>query len=120
MNLREFELIGLGSGIFFSSHHRALLGLVREHSNLPSRAFLFSTAGLPWLRWVWHRALHGLVENKGIEIVGEVCYPGWDTFGPLRWIGGIQRGHPSSRDLQHAREFATRMVAKSVSIGQRT
>jgi flavodoxin len=109
-NLSQYDLVGLGSGVFFSSHHRALLRLVREHSTLPARAFLFSTAGLPWLGWVWHRALRQLAVSKGIEIVGEACYPGWDTVGPLRWIGGIQRGHPNAHDIERARQFAVRMV----------
>lgn len=109
-NLAEYDLVGLGSGIFFSSHHRALLRCVREHTSLPKKAFLFSTAGLPWLQWIWHRSLRSAVTGKQIEILGEACYPGWDTVGPLRWIGGIQRGHPNSNDLEQARQFAIRMV----------
>ena len=46
-----------------------------------------------------------------MTIVGEACYPGWDTVGPLRWFGGIQRGHPNANDLEHARQFAGRMAA---------
>ncbi|MFO0014741.1 MAG: flavodoxin domain-containing protein [Planctomycetota bacterium] len=110
-NLSEYDLVGLGSGIFFSSHHRALLRWVREHSPLPARAFLFSTAGLPSLHWFWHRALREAVTNQQIVILGEACFPGWDTVGPLRWIGGIQRGHPNAHDLEQARQFAARMVA---------
>jgi hypothetical protein len=110
-NLSQYDLIGLGSGIFFSSHHRALLRLAREHPTLPAKAFLFSTAGLPWLHRIWHRALRTTLVNRGIRIVGEACYPGWDTVGPLRWIGGIQRGHPNSHDLERAQQFAARMVA---------
>jgi flavodoxin len=110
-NLAEFDLVGLGSGIFFSSHHRALLRCVRDHASLPRKAFLFSTAGLPWLHWVWHRALRQAVRRKEIAILGEACYPGWDTVGPLRWIGGIQRGHPNAHDLEQSRQFALKMAA---------
>jgi flavodoxin len=108
-NLSQYDLVGLGSGIFFSSHHRSLLRLICEHSTLPARAFLFSTAGLPWLGWVWHRSLRELAKSKGITVLGEACYPGWDTVGPLRWIGGIQRGHPDAHDLDRAGHFAVRM-----------
>lgn len=111
--LAEYDLVGFGSGIFFSSHHRALLRFFREQSTLPDRVFLFSTAGLPWLGWIWHRTLRQLARSRGIEVLGEACYPGWDTVGPLRWIGGIQRGHPNAHDLERARQFATRMVAKT-------
>ncbi len=105
------DFVGLGSGIFFSSHHRALLRFAREHPTLPPRVFLFSTAGLPSLHWFWHRALRKIVRQRAIEILGEACYPGWDTVGPLRWIGGIQRGRPNAIDLEQARQFALKMAA---------
>jgi len=112
-DLRDCTMVGLGSGIFFSSHHRALLRFAREHPTLPPRVFLFTTAGLPSLHWFWHRALRTIVRQRGIEILGEAGYPGWDTVGPLRWIGGIQRGHPNAYDLDRARNFASEMVKRA-------
>lgn len=111
VDLSDYALIGLGSGIFFSAHHAALLRFAREYDTLPRKAFLFSTAGLPWLHWIWHRSLRQVLYEKQIMILGEACYPGWDTVGPLRWVGGIQRGHPNARDIEHARQFASRMAA---------
>ena len=111
MDFTDYALVGLGSGIFFSSHHPALLRLAREHKKLPRKTFLFSTAGLPSLHWIWHRALRQIVKNNQMTILGESCYPGWDTVGPLRWFGGIQRGHPNANDIEHARQFATQMAA---------
>ncbi|MBU6237866.1 MAG: flavodoxin [Planctomycetes bacterium] len=112
-DLSDYDLIGLGSGIFFSSHHRSLQHLVRDHTSLPEKAFLFSTAGLPWLYRVWHRTLRDAVSRRGIKILGEACYPGWDTVGPLRWFGGIQRGHPNAHDLERSRQFAMEMVKRA-------
>jgi len=111
VDLADYALVGLGSGIFFSSHHPALLRFARDGNPLPRKAFLFSTAGLPFLHWIWHRALRKIVRKNQMSIVGEACYPGWDTVGPLRWFGGIQRGHPNANDLEHACQFAGRMAA---------
>lgn len=110
-DLSAYALIGLGSGIFFSSHHPALLRFAREHDNMPSKAFLFSTAGLPSLHWIWHRSLRKILKKHRIQILGEACYPGWDTVGPLRWIGGIQRGRPNEKDVAHASQFAVEIAA---------
>jgi len=109
VDFTEYGLVGLGSGIFFSSHHPALLRFAREHP-LPRNAFLFSTAGLPSLHWIWHRALRQILRNNNITIRGEACYPGWDTVGPLRWFGGIQRGHPNDEDCEQAAQFASRIA----------
>jgi flavodoxin len=109
-DIADYQLLGLGSGIFFGAHHRALLRWARQSSSLPSRVFLFSTAGLPSLGWLWHRALRDILKKQGVEILGEACYPGWDTVGPLRLIGGIQRGRPNASDLQRAQRFAAVMA----------
>ena len=36
----------------------------------------------------------------------------WDIVGPLRWIGGIQRGRPNQHDLVQAAAFAQSSLAK--------
>ncbi|MBM3966669.1 MAG: flavodoxin [Planctomycetes bacterium] len=113
VDLSEYALVGFGSGIFFSSHHPALLRFVREHDTIPNKVFLFSTAGLPSLHWIWHRLLRKALQKKGIQILGEASYPGWDTVGLLRWIGGIQRGHPNEKDVSAATQFALRMAAST-------
>lgn len=39
---------------------------------------------------------------------------GWDTWLPLRVVGGVNRGHPDDADLVRARAFA-RSVAEAVA-----
>ncbi len=102
----DWDLVGLGSGIFFGSHHRSLLKFADRWQHPPTATFLFSTAGLPSLGWLWHRSLRSILTRRQIPILDEACYPGWDTVGPLRWIGGIQRGRPNSQDLLRAASFA--------------
>lgn len=109
MDLASYDLVGIGSGIYFGRHHESILcfaeSLIRPHS----RVFVFSTAGLPWLWKFQHAALRRLLEGKGCLLVGEFCCPGWDTYGPLRLIGGIYRRRPHERDLARARRFAQEM-----------
>lgn len=106
-----WDLLGLGSGIFFGSHHKSLLRFCQQWKVPPVFCFLFSTAGLPSLGSIWHRSLRNLLVQKGIPILDEACFPGWDTVGPLKWIGGIQRGRPNQVDLERAAEFARGTVA---------
>jgi len=108
----HWDLLGLGSGIFFGSHHRSLLRWAQKWPYPPAASFLFSTAGLPSLGWLWHRSMRSIITRQQIPIVGEACFPGWDTVGPLQWIGGIQRGRPNQHDLDRAVEFAKKAVLK--------
>lgn len=102
----SFDLIGIGSGIYFGRHHRSVRHLVNQASQLPQQAFIFSTAGLPFLHLLFHLSLRRSLNRRGAEVIGEFSCRGWDTVGPLFLFGGLNRRHPNARDLERARDFA--------------
>jgi len=104
--LAGYELIGLGTGIYFGRPHESVRRLVHEMPEGACDVFLFSTAGLPFLCPLWHSGMRRTLSKKGYAIVGEFSCPGWDTVGPLRLIGGLNRGRPDDKDLERAAAFA--------------
>lgn len=48
INLSEYDIVGLGSGIYFTSHHPLLLKIA-ENLNEQQKVFIFSTHGNPFL-----------------------------------------------------------------------
>jgi len=115
VDLCQYQLVGLGSGIYFGRHHSSLLELINTCRMPPSQAFIFSTAGLPFLRWCQHAALRHRLFSKRCRVLAEFSCRGWDTVGPLWLMGGINRKHPNANDLQRARDFARRLK-ESVSV----
>ena len=111
-SLADYDLVGLGSGIYFGRHHRSIRQLVMSWNVPPKRVFVFSTAGLPFLRYFQHSSLRRRLRKKGCEIVGEFCCRGWDTVGPLWLFGGINRKRPNERDLRRARQFAADVTSR--------
>ena len=113
-SLEGYDLIGFGSGIYFGMFHPELKRLVRDLPNVEPRrpAFIFSTSGLPFLSRLWHLPLKRKLRKKGYDVVGEFRCAGFDTVGPLRLFGGINRGHPNERNLSRAREFAEALLDK--------
>lgn len=103
--LADYDVIGFGSGIAYFKHYRTLLQFAGELPVLHKKAFVFSTRGSRSL-YSYHQALRDQLLAKGFEIVGEFSCRGFDTNGPLKFIGGIAKGQPNEQDLQHAREFA--------------
>jgi flavodoxin len=115
--LREYDLVGFGSGIDSDRHYPALLGLADA---LPmarrKMAFIFSTCGAPaimageeYLRKYAeksHAALRGKLVSRGYVIMGEYNCPGFNTNSFLRYFGGLNKGRPDARDLDGAGEFA--------------
>ncbi|MDD1692346.1 MAG: flavodoxin family protein [Methanoregula sp.] len=102
--LAAYDLVGFGSGIYFGKHHKTLLRFVETLPPVTQkRAFVFSTSGDGKIH---HAALKEKLANRGFAIVDEFCCRGWDTVGPLKLIGGINKGRPDENDLAGAQAFA--------------
>lgn len=111
--LADYSLVAFGSGVYYGRMHPALLDWARGLPDAPVAnipAFIFSTSGLPFLAKLWTTSLRRLLARKGFHVVGEFACRGFDTWGPLWLTGGLNRGHPDERDLEHARQFAERIA----------
>lgn len=113
VDLSQYNLVGLGSGVYFGRLGSEIRDFVTRARALPAQAFLFSTAGLPFAARWWHRGVRRQLEARSCQVLGEFCCRGWDSVGPLQWIGGLNRRHPDSADLQRAREFARLMQERA-------
>ena len=100
-----YDLIGFGSGSYFWRHHKELLNLVEEMPRLQKKAFIFSTRG-GGPAWLSHRELKRALLEKGFDVIVEFSCKGFDTFGALKLIGGINKGKPDEKDLAAAKKFA--------------
>ncbi|MFE3055250.1 flavodoxin family protein [Nocardia sp. NPDC059239] len=102
-SLGEYDLVGFGSGIFNQMFHPRLRGFVRS---LPKaergRAFVFATSGFPPQLWPMAR----LVRRAGFDVVDTFSVRAFDTWAPLRVVGGVNKGRPDAGDLEAARVFA--------------
>jgi flavodoxin len=112
--LGDHDLVGFGSGIFAGTHHPRLRGYV---DRLPpvngTRAFVFTTAGLGRSQhWPWQPSLEQVLRDKGYDVVGSFACPGFDTWLPLRLVGGINKGRPDAADLARAAQFARRVAGR--------
>lgn len=119
VRLTDYDVVGFGSGIYYGSHHARLRDLVESLPPVTGehRAFVFSTSGqgkeqhLPW-----QRSLSTILRDKGYDVAGSFACPGYDTWLPLKLVGGIGKGRPHSHDLARARRFARR-VAEHIPVG---
>ncbi|MFX0068935.1 MAG: flavodoxin family protein [Promethearchaeota archaeon] len=115
--LLEYDLIGLGSGIYNIKHHKDVLDFVDELPKMEGKkAFIFSTSGLRSIR-IFHsfnKHLEKRLLEKGFDIIGEFSCRGFDNNGLLRLIGGINKGRPNENDLKKAREFARNLKTSLV------
>lgn len=117
-SLDGYDLVGFGSGIFAMTHHPRLREYVEHLPDVTGTpAFTFSTSGFGRSQSrPWQASLDDVLRGKGFDVIGSFDCPGYDTWLPLRLVGGVNRGHPDSIDLAHAREFARRITAHMPSL----
>ncbi|MCK5476967.1 MAG: flavodoxin family protein [Candidatus Aenigmarchaeota archaeon] len=104
--LADYNLIGFGSGIYFGKHHDDLFDFV---SKLPmqnnKKAFIFSTRGIMPVN-ICHKLLKKQLSEKEFDVINEFSSKGFDTVGPFKLIGGINKNRPNDDDLENAKKFA--------------
>ncbi|MBM3199998.1 flavodoxin [Candidatus Woesearchaeota archaeon] len=110
--IKKSDLVIFGSGIYFSKHHISLLNLVDKLPRYKNKkAAIISTSGFRTIKH--HSTLRKKLIEKGFRIIDEFNCKGWDTFGPLKFIGGINKGRPNEKDLWLADEFARDLLKKA-------
>jgi flavodoxin len=114
--LSEYDLVGFGSGIYSDKHHPSMLEFVDK---LPEesgkKAFLFSTAGISnkTKTRTDHSHIRDKLESKGYTVVDEYQCVGFNTNSFLKYLGGMNKGRPNTKDLQEVEAVAQKMKTLS-------
>jgi flavodoxin len=118
--LREYDLIGFGSGIYSATFDPSVLNLADRLSYAAGKkAFLFSTYGAPAFianrEFIEknHQQVREKLQIKGYTVIGEFGCAGWNTNSFLKYFGGLNKGKPDADDLKNAEVFAREMKEKA-------
>ena len=102
-NLIEYERIGFASGSYFSKFAEQILTFAKI--NLPAQkdVFFICTAGNPME--LYFNSIAKIAESKHCNELGRYMWKGFDTYGPFKLVGGLQKGHPDEDEIKGAVEF---------------
>jgi flavodoxin len=107
-----YDLVGFGSGIYLMDFYPELRQFVEALPNTDGKkAFLFltSAASDQSMRKPVGKLTATLVE-RGYDVLGHFwCRGFWNPL-LLRFIGGVNKGHPDQADLDSATTFAQRLA----------
>ena len=104
IDLSQYKTIGLGSGVYFGSHHPAIFAIVERMENSQQDTFIFSTRGNP-MHGKYHKPIKEALLNKSKRIIGEFTVKGYDGTGPFLIFGGGNCGRPNEKDIEKAVKF---------------
>lgn len=103
VDLNGYDRIGFASGIYYTKFAEQVLTFAKV--NLPPQkdVFYLATAGNPIK--VNFNSIAEVAESKQCNELGRFQCKGFDTFGPFKLVGGIQKGHPTDDEIAEAVEF---------------
>ena len=107
-DLREYDLIGFASGIFYSKFSAQVLNFANINLPMNKDVFFIATAGNP-MKGNFN-SISAIAKDKHANERGRYQCKGFDTYGPFKLIGGIQKGHPDENELKEAVEFVKEIL----------
>jgi len=112
--LTDYEVIGIGTGIYYSKPHEKIQSFLKNLPHLTGlKSFLFTTSGCgnkAYIQSIFTKIVSEM-EQKGLQVIDCLSVKGWDTFGPYKLLGGINKGHPDLKDLYNAELFAHKILS---------
>lgn len=108
--LDEYDLFGFGSGIYAGRHAPQLCACVESFRQTVKPAFIFSTHALSKL-FFYHTFLRRKLSQKGFLILPDFSCQGYSCYGPLKFVGGMNKGKPDEEDRTRARAYAKTLKA---------
>ena len=103
VDLNGYDRIGFASGVYYSKFAEQVLTFAKV--NLPAQkdVFYLATAGNPIK--LNFNSIAEIAKDKQCNELGRFQCKGFDTFGPFKLVGGIQKGHPTEDEIAEAVEF---------------
>lgn len=102
VNLDDYNGVIFGSGVYAFSMSKQIIKFVESNVNQlkGKKLGLILTSGILNKKFV--EKAEKTFNDFGLSLDKKYHCLGFDTFGPLRFIGGINKKHPDSNDLEIA------------------
>jgi len=113
MDLSPYDLIGFASGIDFGRFYPSVERFLKE--NLPQNKKVFFLYTCARKNSKFTEAVKQAALDKGAVIMGEYGCRGYNTYGPWKAIGGMNKNHPSQKELEEAIHFYEALLNKTLA-----
>lgn len=102
-NLHEYHLIGVATGIYYSEIDKDMARVLTNVLQPQDKVFGLMTYGGK-NKW-YGKDIDGICRMRQAIFMGVYGCPGFDTWGPFKLAGGVQKGHPTAEEIKGAVDF---------------
>ena len=103
VNLSNYDLIGFASGIDFGKFYETVEIFAKENLPLEKKVFFLYTCAQ--IRKGFTDSMKEIVAQKKAVVLGEYGCKGFNTYGPWKVIGGMNKNHPDEDEIHQAVDF---------------
>ncbi len=104
----DYDLVGFASGIAYSKFYDSVTQAAEQIPKGKKAFFIYTCARNDK---DFSSCIKKTVSDRGAECLGSYGCRGFNTYGPLKLIGGINKNNPSEDELNAAVEFVKKMEA---------
>ena len=106
-DLMSYDVIGVASGIYFNKFHKSIDPFLENNLPEHKKVFLMYTSGAAV---DFGKDIIPIIQKKKCTHIGTYGCRGYDTFGPFKLVGGLQKGHPTADEIQEAINFVEQFI----------
>ena len=103
LDLSKYDRVGFASGIYYGKFAEQILNFTKVNLPTGKDVFFIATAGNPTKNCF--NSIAEVTESKSCKKLGRYICKGFDTYGPFKLVGGLQKGHPTDEEIQAAVDF---------------
>ncbi len=103
LDLSRYDKIGFASGIYYNKFAEQIINFAKVNLPTGKDVFFIATAGNPTKSCF--NSIAEVTDGKRCKELGRYISKGFDTYGPFKLIGGLQKGHPTEEEVHAAVEF---------------
>ena len=103
MDLSPYDLIGFASGIDYGKFYSSVERFLKDNLPKNKRVFFLYTCAKKNSKFTECVKKEDL--EKGDVIMGEYGCRGYNTYGPWKVIGGMNKNHPNECEIMSAVKF---------------
>ena len=107
-DLTDYDLIGFASGIDFGKFYDSVEQFLRD--NLPKNKQIFFLYTCAMTKDSFTKSLRNEAQKRDAVILGEYGCRGFNTYGPWKLIGGMNKGHPTEDEITGAVRFVENLL----------
>ena len=110
-DLSYYDLIGFASGIDFGKFYVSVEDFLKE--NLPEKKKVFFMYTCAKINQRFTERMKAAALEKEAILMGEYGCRGYNTYGPWKLIGGMNKDHPSQEEIEEAIHFYEDLLRRS-------